>query len=319
MQVVLAIEYFSADERSLFERKNAWLASLYIIGHYSAIVSAFALVYVFPNALSILVALFVLGGQQLACSVLMHDASHYAIFENKKINDFVGRWLGAYPLLLELESYRRYHRLHHTHTGLKNDPDIMLTKGYPTSKRSMMRKFTRDLTGVTGVKFFIGTIMLYMGYVEYNSGNQVVKSPTPPVGLRAIIIRALTWLGKPLLVNASLFLILFWLASGWLYLLWIAAYLTTYQFSLRVRSMAEHSMVEDSSNPYSNTRTTLTNIVGKLLFAPYNVNYHAEHHILMGVPSYNFPAMHKHLKAKGFYQKGVLERGYLNIIKKATG
>ena len=115
------------------------------------------------------------------------------------------------------------------------------------------------------------------------------------------------------------FTILYLLASPWLYLLWVVAYLTTFQFVLRIRSMAEHSVMEDPRDPYKNTRTTYANFVERLLFAPYHVNFHVEHHVLMGVPSYNLPKMHKILKEKGYYEKGVLEKNYWNVVKLAMG
>ncbi|HIF14230.1 MAG TPA: hypothetical protein EYQ86_02425 [Bacteroidetes bacterium] len=102
---------------------------------------------------------------------------------------------------------------------------------------------------------------------------------------------------------------------GWLYFLWIGAHLTTYNFSIRIRSIAEHSVVPDQLNNFTNVRTTYANIIECILFAPHNVNYHAEHHLLMTVPSYNLPEMHKILKDKGFYNKGLLKYNYWNIFK----
>ncbi|MGK0383467.1 MAG: fatty acid desaturase [Bacteroidia bacterium] len=100
-----------------------------------------------------------------------------------------------------------------------------------------------------------------------------------------------------------------WLTgNGWLYLLWIAASLTTYQFCLRIRSIAEHSVVPDRLENQTNTRTTYANIIEKMLVAPHHVNYHTEHHLLMTVPSYNLPKMHKLLKARGFFEKGLLNQ-----------
>ena len=76
-------------------------------------------------------------------------------------------------------------------------------------------------------------------------------------------------------------------------------------------------MTDDVHDPLRNTRTTYANWLEKLLFAPNNVNYHLEHHLMMGVPSYNLPKMHHLLKDKGFYKNALLEKGYWNIIKQA--
>jgi hypothetical protein len=41
--------------------------------------------------------------------------------------------------------------------------------------------------------------------------------------------------------------------------------------------------------------------------------------MMMGVPPYNLPKMHKLLIEKGFYNEGLLENGYFDIIKLAVG
>ena len=245
----------------------------------------------------------------------MHDASHFSVLKNKKWNDFLGQWLGAFPIFNNLLSYRPYHRTHHLHTGLEDDPDLLLTRGYPTTKRSMGRKFFRDLTGQTGVKAFFGTILMSLGYLEYNLGNQITRVSQKNRSWTAFFTVFMQELARPILANALLFLLLYTLASGWLYLLWFGAYLTTFQFCLRIRSIAEHSIVEDPENPMLNTRTTYANFLERLLFAPFHVNYHVEHHMLMGVPFYNLPKMHEIIKAKGFYKEGVLAKNYLEIIR----
>ncbi len=318
MQIVSAAPYLSREERKMLHEKNNWLASWEILVHWAWIIVAFALVYFFPNIFTIIISLFILGGKQLACAILMHDAGHYAVFKNKKANEIIGQWLGAYPIFQDANKYRHYHYRHHVENGTAEDPDLLLTRGYPTSRRSMFRKFFRDLTGQTGIKSFIGLIMMHLGYLQYNLGGKVERVSQKDRTWKEFFFVFLKNLAGPILSNLILFLLLYFFASPYLYLLWIGAYLTTFQFSLRIRSMAEHSMVEDSTDPYKNTRTTYANFLEKILFAPYHVNYHSEHHILMSVPSYNLPKLHKLLLERGFYEKGVLEKNYWNVLKLAV-
>lgn len=317
-QIIPASHYFSLEEKKALLQKNDFLAWKGLVIHYSWIVVAFALPFFFPNVFTILISLIFLGGQQLACSVLMHDTGHHAVFSNKKLNDFVGEWLGAFPIFNNMLAYRKYHFKHHITNGLDEDPDILLTRGYPTSRRSMLRKFTRDLTGQTGVKALIGMIMMQLGYLEYNLGGKVVKVSQKGRTWRTFFkVFQKTLLG-PIVANILLFSILSFMASPWLYLLWIGAYLTTFQLFIRIRSMAEHSVLEDLKDPYLNTRTTKANWLERMLVAPYHVNYHCEHHMLMAVPPYHLPKMHQILVERDFYKKAVMEESYLNVIKKAT-
>lgn len=259
MQKVPATPYLTLEERKMLLQKNNWIATFEITIHWTWIVFAFTLPYLWTNIFTILISLFILGGKQLACAILMHDTSHRAVFKNNFVNDLVGQWLGAFPIFQNMLKYRPYHQTHHFHNGLDEDPDLLLTRGYPTSRKSMYRKFFRDLTGQTGLKSFLGFIMMNLGYLEYNLGKNVTRISQKDRSWKDFFLTFFKHLGKPILVNLGLFLALWVLASGWLYLLWVTAYFTTFQFSLRVRSMAEHSMVEDTTNPYLNTRTTYAN------------------------------------------------------------
>ncbi|GAA4823262.1 fatty acid desaturase family protein [Algivirga pacifica] len=318
MQTTPAHLYLSKEDRKSLLKKNNWKASYEIVLHWLWITFAFALVHFFPNPITIIISLFILGGKQLACAILMHDAGHRAVFNNKKWNDLIGQWLGAYPIWHNMHSYREYHYRHHVHTGLPEDPDLLLTRGYPTSSKSMMRKFGRDLSGITGIKAFFGLTLMHLGYLQYNLGGKIERHSSPPKNIITFGQRFMYHLSGPLFVNLLLFSILYLIGNPFLYLLWIIAYLTTFQFSLRVRSIAEHSLVKDCTDPFQNTRTTKANTIEKILFAPYHVNYHAEHHMLMAVPSYNLPHMHQLLLKKGFYEKGILSHGYWSIIKAAA-
>ena len=317
MQIVPASPYLTREERKMLHQKNDWLASWEVLVHWTWIAGAFALVYFFPNVFTIIISLFILGGKQLACAILMHDAGHYSVFKNKKTNDLVGQWLGGYPIFQDVRKYRDYHYRHHVENGTENDPDLLLTRGYPTSRKSMFRKIFRDLTGQTGVKAFMGLVMMQLGYLKYNLGGKIERVSQKGRTWKRFVKIFFKNLGGPILANFILFLLLYSIASPWLYLLWAGAYLTTFQFSLRIRSMAEHSMSEDQLDPYKNTRTTYANFLEKTLFAPYHVNYHSEHHMLMSVPSYNFKKMHSLIKKRGYYKKGVLEKNYWNVVKQA--
>ena len=319
MKILRASDYLSKAERQRLVKKNNWKASYEIAHTWAWIAAAFLLAGLFPNVLTIVIALFILGGKQLACAIIMHDTSHFSMFTNKKTNDFVGKWLGAYPIWGDMLRYRPYHLEHHIYTGTHKDPDLGLTTGYPTTKNSMGRKFFRDLTGLTGVKTqFLGNLATHLGLIEYNLGGAKPKKiDQKGRPFFDIIKMAYANLHGPILANLLLLGILWLFGAAWLYWLWIGALLTTYNFSLRVRSIAEHAMVENPLDPIRNTRTTYANWLEKILFAPHHVNYHLEHHLLMSVPSYNLKEMHQILLKKGFYEKGLLEKGYWSIVKKA--
>ena len=309
-------EYLNKDEvHELLKRSD--LKGIYqLFSVWFWIVLAFALVALWPNVLTVILALIILGAKQLGCAIIMHDTSHYSMFKSRRMNDLIGNWFGAYPLVHNVQQYRPYHLRHHLATGTDEDPDINLAKGYPTTRPSLVRKFSRDLLGLSGFRGYYGIFAMHLGYLKYNLGNYVEKIIKEERGY----LWANAWknLRGPIASNAILFGICWAIGQPLLYLLWPASMLTTYMLILRIRSMAEHSMVQDLSDPLRNTRTLKANVLEKMLFAPLNVNYHLEHHLLFTVPSYNFPQMHSKLMDRGLYEKANYSEGYWRIIKMAV-
>lgn len=309
--------YLTKEEIRTLHKKNDFRAAWEIVNNWLWIIGSFILVAQWPNFFTIIIALFIIGGKQLGCAIIMHDTSHFSLFKSRKTNIFIGNWFGAYPIIQNLEQYSPYHFQHHINTGTIDDPDLSLTKGYPTRILSMMRKIGRDLLGATGLKSQFGLIAMHLGYIRYNLAGDIFKIDKKNRPFSTIARNAFQYLKGPVMANFLLWLVLFLSGHGWLYGLWVVALFTTFNFSLRIRSIAEHSVVEDESDPYKNTRTTYANFFEKILFAPLNVNYHLEHHFMIAAPSYNYPKLHKILKERGFYEFGLLKSNYWEIFKMA--
>lgn len=311
-------EIFSEEEIKSLMQRSDWKGIWEIVKIWLWIIGSMIVVAIFPNPITIVFALFILGGKQLGCAIIMHDASHYSLFKSQALNRNIGNLLGAWPILHNVQQYRPYHLKHHRHAGTEDDPDLMLAMNFPTHLASFIRKMIRDLSGLNGVKGTLGTIAMHVGFFTYSLGGKVEK-------VRDILTSkekwTMTWknLRGPIFFHLLFFGICWMLGFWWICLLWWVAHLTTYNFSLRIRSMAEHSMTPDLSDPYQNVRTTYANFFERILFAPLYVNYHVEHHLLMGVPAYNYPKMHQMLLDKGFYEKGVLSKGYWRLVKQAAG
>ena len=312
-----AKDYLSSEEIKELTQLADWKAVLEVLSTWGWITFAFLIAGIWPNPLTIIIALFIIGGKQLGCAILMHDASHRALFKSRKLNDFVANWFAGYPIVHDGDRYRPYHLKHHIETGNPNDPDLNLTVGYPAGRASFTRKVLRDLLGITGIKGYFGLFLIHLGVLKYNLGRVVVKEDRANWTLIKMFKNAFKNLTGPIISNVLIFAVLWLFNAPWLYAVWIVALLTTFQFSLRIRSIAEHSVVPDQLDMQLNTRTTYANFIERILFAPHHVNYHAEHHLLMTVPSYNLPKMHQLLKDRGFYDRGLLSNNYKEIINLA--
>ena len=127
-----------------------------IATNWAIIAAAFALVAAWPNPLTVVAALFLIGARQLGLAVLMHEASHRSLLRDKRWNDLVGNWLCAYPSGPISTPTAPYHLQHHAKTWTKDDPDLGLVLPFPITPASLRRKFWRDLSGQTGRKFARG-------------------------------------------------------------------------------------------------------------------------------------------------------------------
>ena len=303
--------YLTTEEiRPLAERSDlmgAWL----ILHCWGVIALSVALFAWLPNPVTFVLAVMIIGSRQLGLAILMHEAAHNALFKTRAINEFVGEWLCGRPILAELGAYRHYHLTHHRFTQTDKDPDLVLSSKFPTSHASLKRKFMRDLTGQTGVKQLAGQIAMS---IRLAGDDEAVEAANSDFA-QAFKARDL-WKSFPVFI----FIIVLMGALGeWWYGLafWLLPFLTWFQLVLRVRNIAEHGATEASENPLQNVRTTHAGPIARALMAPYWVNYHLEHHMVMHVPCWRLRHMHDALINKGLGAEMRVARSYWDALGEA--
>jgi fatty acid desaturase len=305
-------QVLSREEIDSLLELDDWHGWLTIGTNWAIVAACFLLVAWAPNPLTIVVALFLIGTRQLGLAVVMHEAAHRALFKSRELNDWAGNWLAAYPVWSDLTPYRSYHLVHHAKTGSPEDPDLSLVTPFPISRASFRRKIWRDLSGQTGWKQFLAVARRDLGISDKsNQRNMGLKhGQKPDVGWHKVAPVAIT--------NGILLGILALCGHPELYLLWLVAWFTTNRLVTRLRSIAEHALPGDVKDPLRNTRTTRASWWERLLIAPNRVNYHLEHHLLMTVPLYNLPRMHRMLKERGALDGALLSDDYLSVFVEAS-
>ena len=306
------LEHFPTDEiRELrvIQEHRAWLT---VLVNYALIAASMGLVAYAPSAFTVVLALVIIGTRQLGFAVVMHESAHHTLFTNRRLNDFVGNWLAAYPVFLSADMYRAHHLEHHAKTWTDGDPDLSLATGFPVSKASMTRKVARDLLGVTGLKQLLGTTYLVVKVVR---GEQVDAGTLPLRLERGPAIRMVV---GTIVTNLILLAILWALGHPMLYLLWAGAWLTTNKLVARIRSIAEHAVIPDPSDPMGQTRTVRAGWLERLLIAPNRVQYHLEHHLLMTVPHYNLPKFHEMLRERELLEDACVADNYAQVLRLAV-
>lgn len=300
------VQHFTREEVDELLVMKDWRSWSTLAINWGIVAGAMALVAAWTNPLTIILALFLIGGRQLGMSIIMHDASHRSYLSKPETNDWVANWLAAYPVWTDLRPYRPYHMQHHAKTWTSGDPDLDLAKPFPITRQSLRRKIWRDLSGQTGWKRFKATLRRDLSI----SNGKSARKGNDPSAAKALRGVALT--------NVAMLALLAATGHPELYLLWVGAWFTTYSLAMRIRAIAEHSMPTDVDDPLGNTRTTLVRWWERLLFAPNFVNYHLEHHLLMKVPHYNLPRMHRMLAAKGLLEGANVVTGYPAVLRLAS-
>lgn len=306
----------SKDEiRRLTRRSNA--AGAWAVGSTWAIIAGtFAALAAWPHPVTFVVAVVILGGRQLALAILMHEAAHRTLFATTFLDDVVADWLCARPIWNDVARYKQHHLRHHAHTGTSEDPDLGLVTPFPTTRRSLVRKFARDLLGPTALKRIVGQVLIACEVLEYTVSTDTKRIPRNGRSAADYVRAGLRNSYGFALTNLALAGALAATGHLWVYSAWVVANLTTFNLFMRVRSLAEHACTELSPDPFRNTRTTRAGFLERLTVAPIRVNYHLEHHLLVAVPYFRLPELYRLLRERGAVREAP---GYGAVLALVSG
>lgn len=297
-------DLLSKEQLKIIRKKRDWINVVSISMNWLQILAAMALFFYFPNVLTFLLSVIVIGSRQFALAVLAHDGAHNLLFSNEKINDFVSQWFCAFPLFSDNRPYRPYHLAHHRFTESENDPDLSLSAPFPITKASFRRKVIRDLTGQTGFKrYSIALKSIFSSEADNFEGK--IKKISDKIGGFFI---------SNLVIFSLITIFSHW--SIYFLLWWIPAF-TYYSLIVRIRNIAEHSVTPGETN-LNNTRTTKASFLTRYLLVPHHVNFHLEHHLFTNCPWYNLPKVHEMLKGEPLRDKMCIEKSYFSVLRKAT-
>jgi fatty acid desaturase len=273
-------------------RRSVWRASFAVLHDFLVLAGAIAIgLYFWPNPLVLIAAVVVIGTRQHALFVIAHDAAHYLLYDNRLVNDVVGRTC-AMVQGLSMCTYRVIHRMHHNNLYGELDPDTALHGGYPRGRAYLVKKLLKDLSGLTAWKtyaYFLG------GAPALNTKTNVALRPLDDTSQK---LRDEARQDRNMVIAFHIAMLAAMTWSGYLlqYLvLWVLPLVTVVQAILRLRAIAEHGATTDFSSPLTAARTNLAPGWLEWLIFPHQVNYHIEHHLYASVPHYNLPALHREL------------------------
>ena len=294
---VTAGDVLTLDELRDLQRTSSWRGAGLVLHAWLTIAAAGAACILWPTALTFLVAVVVIGSRQLGLMMLAHEAAHWRLFPNARANDRVGRWLCAGPVGVDLKTYRREHHLHHRHTLRADDPELGLAAPFPVSQGQLWRAALADLGGWTAARLAVAALS------RRGPASAAWRRLRAPLVGQAVLLAALAAAGH-------------WACYP---LLWLLPLVTWYRLLARLRTLAEHAMVPDDGDPLRNSRTTGAGPLARAFLAPYWMNHHLEHHLLVFVPCWKLGRAHALLLAKGYGARMEIAPGYVDVIRRAAG
>jgi fatty acid desaturase len=285
----LAIPEVRAELRRIPNVRNA--SSVLMVWVWTAVIVATVVRVNHPAGW--VAGIIVMSSIQARFMILMHEAAHKLLFTSKRINDFVGKWVVAYPGWSPIGIYRRSHFAHHREEFGPEEPDIPFYAGYRTTPRVLGRRLLRDAVGISGWK---NLKPLFRGL------RNPAARPTA-VGI--------------LCVQMVLFVAM-WAATGRWYtwvILWFGSWMTGWRVINRLRAIAEHGGLGHSSDRRATTHHVKQSLMARFWMVPFNTGWHLAHHVDMGVPFRNLPAFHAELVAAGYATDAITYPSYIALWK----
>ena len=275
-----------------------------ILVDYGVIAIVIAAVTRWPHPLLYVAAVVVIGTRQHSLLTLLHEGVHRQLASSRRLNDAVSEAILAWPFLLDLESYRRFHLAHHKFVNTERDPERQLKRDWPSEWRfprslgSLVRLSLGDLVGVHAGSFL--SYMRRMNHIvggERRPGHRVARAVAV-----ATTVGVLVWTGT-------------WLHA---LLFWVVPASTSLVCFARLREICEHAGVPATS-PALGTRTVRASLWGRFLVAPRNVGFHLEHHLFPNVPWFRLPELHRELARGEEYRRDAhVVRGYGAALREVT-
>jgi fatty acid desaturase len=280
-----------------------------VVLDWLVIAAAIAFALRMDHAAATVVAVLVVGGRQHALAVVAHDAVHHRFLPDRRLNDWLGDLLVAWPVFLSVRAFRTVHGPHHRFTGEPGDgnrrawrthhADGRLTREwtYPKSPLGLALELLRRAAVLTGAFW-------------------IVRGLVAPFVLRRPAIE--------LLARLAYFAVVAWILSWqhWWYealVLWIVPYCTWHIAAQYARLVCEHSGAIGEHPDFARTRSTLPGWLGRFFVLPHHIGYHIEHHWYPSVPWYNLPKLHVALRRDAtFRQHANVQRSVLASLRQCV-
>ncbi len=295
----------SGEELRELTKKSDARAWFEVVFTYVMITALFALVTLWLNPLTFVVVFVLIGAIQHRMSIVLHEALHFLLLSNRKLNDLVANLFFAYPIGFTIH-YRKIHFAHHSELGEDDDPDLVNYESYPNTAAFFFAMFMQNITGFSAIRQFF----VMLGLAQSNDPHLIAaKIPKPSQWhLVGLVVTQLT-----------IFALLVLFSRWWFYpFLWLAPLVTVAKTCSNVRNAVEHTaIVPDAHAAFARYRTIESPPFERFFLSPLNFHFHAEHHLYPGIPYHRLPKVHEILKKQESYSRHIqIVPSYMHFVHK---
>ncbi|MBX3022317.1 MAG: fatty acid desaturase family protein [Bdellovibrionales bacterium] len=278
-------------------RRNPVIPLLAITANWAIIAGCIALSLYTQSWTIYMLSVIVIGARQHALFIMVHEATHMHIAQNKRLNDWISDLFCALPLLFDTGVYRKNHLSHHRNLNSEQDPDWIRKQGRPGWKFPVSG--ARLALQIPLYVAFLGPLEIlavFWGFSGFGDKKRW-QSEAP------FLLFKLTYF-----VGVFGFLISQGFAAH-LAMFWAVPMLFVLPFVTRVRNLSEHWAVS-YADEMTSTREVRAPWLEGFLLTPHNVNYHLTHHLFPHIPFYRVREAHRKLIETGAYDGAQINSSY---------
>jgi fatty acid desaturase len=237
----------------------------------------------------------VIASRQQAFLNVEHDALHRSLFRNRQVNDTVGLVAAAAPCGSGFRSTRAQHLRHHRLLNTPDDPDGYLHEGpHLETRKGLQRHLVEAFTGIYAVK-----LLRRREDWTWVNAEDAKKDKRDlalvQLGLWAIFTKFTKWWTYPLL--------------------WLAPLVTFTSGVVVTRNYVDHALVGDELEAYPDRRVSVdAGVVEGTNLSPYNMNWHAEHHLFPWIPARRLPEASRRLASRTDSPDRLIRKTYVGAL-----
>ncbi len=285
------------EDIKFFLARNNKSGLIHIFLHFLLIIICAFFIYFFKGS-SIQYFFMFLEGIFIAFLYAgMHECIHKTAFKNRKLNEFIGRFIG-FLIFRSFLNARYRHMAHHTFTQHpEKDPDKV---EFPSS----FFAYFKHITSITIlVRIFDNLIRHALGKI-----SDFEKEYIPSSEIKNLINETrFMFLGYFLFILISIifgtnFFLVYWVLPRFLG-----------EPVLRLVRMVEHTGKDETADMINNTRTSFPSSLLRFLY--WNMPFHIEHHLYANVPFYKLPEFHKLIKPHTSKKEPSILKVHFEILK----